>query len=296
MSSKNNTYYLVLVDVDLPILSTLPPYALSTQSQPVPSPTVLIGALMYAIRRYRDGSLDEEAPIEEIIRKAFEEGILYALFWVPPYATTYSLERVFTMTYQKPGRAKLLTEENVARCLGDLLAIEDTGDVERASKECREFYDYVVSKMWDVAPRGLVTYATTAHVLYITTNRDLAKWAWLITRIGRREDVAFIRNVNIYDLRGLVTSSINGIVTYKTRFYIPTRLTTTVANSQRWILRGVVNGTIREETFEVPVMGIPSPVPITFKPRPDETVLIKLALDGEVEHVPIPREVVGGEC
>jgi len=283
------------VDVDLPILSILPPYALSAQSQPVPSPTALVGALMHAIRRYRDGSLDESTPIEDIAREAFEEGILYALFWVPPYATTYSLERVFTMTYQKPGRARLLTGEWVVKCLGDLLAIEDTGDVKRASGECREFYDYVVSKMWSVAPRGLVTYASTAYVLYITTNRDLARWAWLITRIGRREDVAFVRNVNIYDLRGLVIS-INGNVTYKTRFYIPTRLITTVANSQRWVLRGIVNGTIREETFEVPVMGIPSSVPITFKPRADETVLIKLALDGEMEHVPIPREVVGGEC
>lgn len=295
MPPKNNTYYLVLVDVDLPILSILPPYALSAQSQPVPSPTALVGALMHAIRRYRDGSLDESTPIEDIAREAFEEGILYALFWVPPYATTYSLERVFTMTYQKPGRARLLTGEWVVKCLGDLLAIEDTGDVKSAGGECREFYDYVVSKMWSVAPRGLVTYASTAYVLYITTNRDLARWAWLITRIGRREDVAFVRNVNIYDLRGLVIS-INGNVTYKTRFYIPTRLITTVANSQRWVLRGVVNGTIREETFEVPVMGIPSSVPITFKPRADETVLIKLALDGEMEHVPIPREVVGGEC
>jgi len=293
MPPKNNTYYLVLMDADLPILSILPPYALSTQSQPVPSPTALVGALMYAVRRYRDGSLDEEAPVEEIIREAFEEGILYALFWVPPYATTYSLERVFTMTYQKPGRAKMLTGEWAVKCLGDLLMIEDTGDAKRASKECGEFYDSAVSKMWGVAPRGLVSYAATAHVLYIMTNRDLARWAWLITRIGRREDVVFVRNVNIYDLRGLVTS-INGNVTYKTRFYIPTRLITTVANSQKWVLRGVVNGTIREETFEVPVMGIPSPVPITFKPRPDETVLIKLTLDGEVEHVPIPREVVGG--
>jgi CRISPR-associated protein Cas5 subtype I-A len=295
MPPKNNTYYLVLVDVDLPILSILPPYALSAQSQPVPSPTALVGALMHAIRRYRDGSLDESTPIEDIAREAFEEGILYALFWVPPYATTYSLERIFTMTYQKPGRARLLTGEWVVKCLGDLLAIEDTGDVKRAGGECREFYDYVVSKMWSVAPRGLVTYASTAYVLYITTNKDLARWAWLITRIGRREDVAFVRNVNIYDLRGLVIS-INGNVTYKTRFYIPTRLITTVANSQRWVLREVVNGTIREETFEVPVMGIPNSVPITFKPRADETVLIKLALDGEMEHVPIPREVVGGEC
>jgi len=293
MPFKNNTYYLVLVDVDLPIFSILPPYVLSSQSQPVPSPTALIGALMHAIRRYRDGNLDESAPIEEIVREAFEEGVLYALFWVPPYVATYSLERVFTMTYQKPGRAKLLTEENVVKCLGDLLTIENTGDAKRVGEECREFCSGVVLKMWSVAPRGLVAYAATAHVLYITTNRDLAKWAWLITRIGRREDVALVRNVSTYDLRGLVTS-INGNVTYKTRFYIPTRLITTVANSQRWVLRRVVNGIIREEAFEVPMMGIPSPVPISYKPNPDETVLIKLTLDGKVEHVPIPREVVGG--
>jgi hypothetical protein len=250
---------------------------------------------MHAIRRYRDGDLDESTPIEEIAREAFEEGILYVLFWVPPYATTYTLERVFTMTYQKPGRARWLNEEYVVKCLDDLLTIEDTGTTKGVSEECGKFYDEVVSKMWSVAPRGLVSYASTAHILYITTNRDLVRWAWLITRIGRKEDVAFVRNVSTYNLCDLVVS-ISGNVNYKTRFYIPTRLVTIVANSQRWVLREVVNGAIREETFEVPVTGIPSPVPIIYKPKSDETVLIKLAIDGGEEYVPIPREVIGSGC
>ena len=293
MSLKN--YYALLVDIDLPTLSVLPPYVLSTQSQPAPSPTTLIGALMSAVRRNRDGVLDETAPIEEVVKEAFGEGVLYALFWVPPYATTLTLERAFTMTYQKPDRARLLTEEYVTKCLGDLLTIEDTGTTKGVSKECGKFYDYVISKMWGVAPRGLVAYASTAHVLFITTNRDLARWAWLITRVGRKEDVAFVRNVSTYNLCDLIVS-INDSVNYRTRFYIPTRLVTTAANSQRLVLREVVNGAIREGEFEVAVMGIPSPVPIIYKPRPGEAVLIKLAIDGGEEYVPIPREVVGSGC
>ena len=293
MSLKN--YYALLVDIDLPTLSVLPPYVLSTQSQPAPSPTTLIGALMSAVRRHRDGVLDETAPIEEVVKEAFGEGVLYALFWVPPYATTLTLERAFTMTYQKPDRAKLLNEEYVIKCLDDLLTIEDTGTTKGVSKECRKLYDYVISKMWGVAPRGLVTYASTAHVLFITTNRDLGRWAWLITRVGRKEDIAFVRNVSTYNLCDLVVS-ISGSVNYRTRFYIPTRLVTTAANSRRWVLREVVNGAIREGEFEVAVMGIPSPVPIIYKPRPGEAVLIRLAIDGGEEYVPIPREVVGSGC
>jgi len=293
MSLKN--YYALLVDIDLPTLSVLPPYVLSTQSQPAPSPTTLIGALMSAVRRHRDGVLDETAPIEEVVKEAFEEGVLYALFWVPPYATTLTLERAFTMTYQKPDRAKLLTEEYVTKCLDDLLTIEDTGTTKGVSKECGKLYDYVISKMWSVAPRGLVTYASTAHALFITTNRDLGRWAWLITRVGRKEDVAFVRNVSTYNLCDLVVS-INDSVNYRTRFYIPTRLVTTAANSRRWVLREAVNGAIREGEFEVAVMGIPSPVPIIYKPRPGEAVLIRLVIDGGEEYVPIPREVVGSGC
>jgi CRISPR/Cas system-associated protein Cas5 (RAMP superfamily) len=289
MPLKN--YHVLLVDIDLPTLSILPPYVLSTQSQPAPSPTALIGALMRAVRRHRDGVLDETAPIEEIVKNAFEEGILYALFWVPPYASTFSLERVFTMTYQRADRAGLLTEENVTKCLGDLLTIEDTGSARMVSEECREFCDGVIMKMWNVAPRGLVTYATTAHILYITTNRDLARWAWLITRLGRREDVAFVRNVSVFNLGDLIVDSISGNESLGTRFYMPSRLVVT-AHGERWVMREVVNGVIREEEFVVPVAG-PRLVPMTYKPRVDGAVIIRVPVNGAFEFVQVPREVVG---
>jgi len=292
MSLKNDTtLYVILVDVDIPIFSTLPPYVLSTQSLPAPSPTALIGALMSAIRRYRDGVLDELTPIEEIVRKAFEEGILYTLFRVPPYATTLTLERVFTMTYQR--RVGLLTEENVVKCLDDLLTIENTGSTKMVSEKCREFCGSVVMKMWNVAPRGLVIYASTAHILYITTNRDLARWAWLITRIGRREDVAFVRNVSVFVLGDLIVS-VGGNEGLSTRFYLPSRLLNNPAHGQRWVLREVVNGDIREEEFMVPVMS-PKPVPMFYKPKTNEAIVIRLPVDGGFEFVAIPREVVKNE-
>jgi len=287
MSLKN--YFAILVDIDLPTLSVLPPYVLSTQSQPAPSPTTLIGALMSAVRRHRDGVLDESAPIEEVVREAFEEGVLYALFWVPPYATTFSLERVFTMAYQRTDRAGLLTEENVVKCLGDLLTIEDVGSARMVSGECREFCGNVVMKMWNVAPRGLVTYASTAHILYITTNRDLARWAWLITRVGRKEDIAFVRNVSVFGLGDLVVGGVEGL---GTRFYMPSRLVAT-AHGERWVMREVVNGVIREEEFVVPVAG-PRPVPMTYKPKVDGAVTIRVPVNGGFEFVQVPREVVGG--
>jgi len=292
MSFKNDTtLYTILVDIDIPIFSILPPYVLSSQSQPVPSPTALIGALMSAIRRYRDGVLDESAPIEEIVREAFEEGVLYALFWVPPYATAYTLERVFTMTYQR--RIGLLTEENFAKCLGDLLTIENTGSTKMVSEECKEFCGNVVMKMWNVAPRGLVTYASTAHILYITGNRDLARWTWLITRIGRREDVAFVRSVSVFGLGDLIVS-VGDNEGLSTRFYLPGRLLTNPAHGQRWVLREVVNGNIREEEFMVPVMS-PKPVPMFYKPKTSEAIVIRLPVGGEFEFVEIPREVVKDE-
>jgi hypothetical protein len=245
---------------------------------------------MNAIRRYRDGVLDESVPIEEIVKNAFEEGVLYALFWVPPYATTYTLERVFTMTYQKPSRAKRLNEENVVKCLDDLLTIEDTGTTKGVSEECRKLYDEAVSIMWNVVPRGLVSYASTAHILYVTTNRDLARWAWLITRIGRREDIAFVRDVNVFVLNNLIVG-VGENEGLSTRFYLPSRLLANPAHGRRWVLREVVNGSIREEEFMVPVAS-PKPVPMFYKPKTNEAVVIRLPVGGEFEFVVIPREVV----
>jgi hypothetical protein len=245
---------------------------------------------MSAVRRYRDGVLDETAPIEEVVKEAFGEGVLYALFWVPPYATTLTLERVFTMIYQR--RAGLLTEGNVVKCLDDLLTIENTGSTKMVSEECEEFCGGAVMKMWNVSPRGLVTYASTAHILYITSNRDLARWAWLITRVGRKEDVAFVRNVSVFGLGDLIVNSAGGVEGFGTRFYMPSRLVKT-AHGERWVMREVVNGTIREEEFVVPMAG-PRPVPMTYQPRPGEALTIRVPVNGVFEFVQVPREVVGG--
>jgi hypothetical protein len=194
------------------------------------------------------------------------------------------------MTYQKPDRAKRLSEEYVAKCLDDLLTIENTGTTEGVSEECRKLYDEAVLIMWNIAPRGLVSYASTAHILYITSNRDLARWAWLITRVGRREDVAFVRNVSVFVLSDLIVS-VGDNEGLSTRFYLPGRLLTNPAHGQRWILREVVNGNIREEEFVVPVMS-PKLIPMFYKPKTNEAIVIRLPIDGGFEFVVIPREVV----
>jgi hypothetical protein len=191
------------------------------------------------------------------------------------------------MTYQR--RIGLLTEGNVVKCLDDLLTIENTGSTKMVREECREFCGNVVMKMWNVAPRGLVTYASTAHILYITSNRDLARWAWLITRVGRKEDVAFVRNVSAFVLSDLIIS-VSGNGGLSTRFYLPSRLLTNPAHGQRWVLREVINGDIREEEFMVPTMR---PVPMFYKPKTNEAIVIRLPVNGE--FVAIPREVVKNE-
>jgi CRISPR-associated protein Cas5 subtype I-A len=291
MPVKNENLYVVLVKADILTFSVLPPYVLSSQAVPVPSPLTLIGALMYPIKRFEDNAISEGMTIQDLVKEAYERwGVRYASFWVPPYTETTTLERDLGLTYQRPQRAKWLTEENIIKCLNYISKRNSGVEVEDIDIACKNLYDETLQNMWGVSSRSITFFAKSSYLLYITSNKDIGKYAWLITRVGRKEDVAIVYDVGVYELQKMI---INTYDKCETHFYIPTRLMKErPVNAASWILNNVINGNLKKEEFIIPI-----PIygdKIQYHPDLDNAVIINLPINinRSNECVTIPKEVI----
>jgi len=289
MPVKNENLYVVLVKADILTFSVLPPYVLSSQAVPVPSPLTLIGALMYPIKRFVENVISEEISIQDLVKEVYERwGVRYALFWVPPYTEATTLERDLGLTYQRPQRARWLTEENVVKCL-DYISKRNSGiKVEDIDIACKSLYDEALQNMWGVSSRSMTFFATPSYLLYITDNKNVSRYTWLITRIGRKEDIAIIYDVEMYELQKMI---INTYDRCETRFYIPARLMKgRPENTTSWVLNNVINGNLIKEEFIIPIPIYSNK--IQYHPDLDNAIIINLPINGSNECVVTPKEVI----
>jgi CRISPR-associated protein Cas5a/b/c len=75
-----------------------------------------------------------------------------------------------------------------------------------------------VMKLWSVAQRGLTVYADNKlYLFYVISDPELAKYAYGITRVGRKESIVVVRSVVLKPLKELVTNELDGL----TIFYTP---------------------------------------------------------------------------
>jgi CRISPR/Cas system-associated protein Cas5 (RAMP superfamily) len=315
MPVKNENLYVVLVKTDILTFSVLPPYVLSSQAVPVPSPLTLIGALMYPIKRFVENVISEEISIQDLVKEAYERwGVRYASFWVPLYIQARTLEKDIGLTYQRSDRASKLTEGNIAKCIGDIRRLINAGfQCKRTSKEkekrspdellreelikhglndvsidCAKIYCEALQNMWGISSRSITFFATSSYLLYITSNKDISKYTWLITRIGRKEDVAIVYDVGVYELQKII---INTYDKCETRFYIPARLMKgRPENTTSWVLNNVINGNPAKEEFIIPIPIYSDK--IQYHPDLDNAAIINLPINGSNECVAIPKEVI----
>ncbi|MEM0297601.1 MAG: type I-A CRISPR-associated protein Cas5a [Zestosphaera sp.] len=167
------------VSVYYPLVTTTAPI------YPLPPPTTLVGALAYPyVRTEKSVELMEEggeaySPAVLILNK-----VLYVAAGAEGWMPTRDVERVYQLIYQKRTRWNML------------------------------------GLAYTIGVRGNIYYLNDRlYLLYILTDVGLAKYAYGITRVGRKENLVSVEDVLIEELSKVVKSVGSG--TFETYFYLP---------------------------------------------------------------------------
>ena len=315
--------FLILVGVDLETFSILPPYVLGSRNIPVPMPTTLIGALVYPILVDKYGT--KELNPDVIYNEANNLGIRYVTFRAAPYATITTLERAISITYQRPKRQELLTYLNkcldvirIAMNYGlthpkmkskkksqkedkvhngenrgekdeiELLKKLAEKHLGRSPNEIciKLLAEGVYDILFTVTSRGITIFNGTSYIAYVVSNKELAKYAWQIVRIGRKEDLVVVRDVKALALNELKQSE---KITINTRFYVLKGLVKDEpSNATLWNMMVYLNGKVIEDGVYVP-RGI---LNAQFTVDPSKSIIYEVNINEARDYVIIPREVV----
>ncbi len=184
---NTNEKYVVLLKVRTPAgISVYHPLATTTApSYPLPPPTTLVGALAYPYLRITsskeiiEDSEDSYSPTMLILDK-----VLYATAGAEGWVPTRDVERVYQLVYQRKDRW-------------------DSVDL-----------------AYTIGVRGITHYPDNKlYVLYILKDRELAKYAYGIIRIGRKESLVSIEDAVVKELHETLKAVGKG--TFETYFYLP---------------------------------------------------------------------------
>ncbi|QGA53931.1 type I-A CRISPR-associated protein Cas5 [Sulfolobus sp. E5-1-F] len=262
---------------------SVPPLVKSSQGYVVPPPTTLVGALSYPYFA-KDGVETENS---YSITYKLLDNVKYASFWAPTYAITTDMERIFTMFIQKSSRLKMIgNTKEVVDCL-------------RQPDQCSEELRGTVKGMYGIGTRSSVYYGGEAYIAYIVNDEKLAKYAYGITRIGRKESLVYIRDVKVFKVKDLIIDEVSDL---KTRFYFPQRLAlnTTMCEIVEMPILDKENFTKviypKDDQFCVPPPYLPVPRGMVVDVTSDAVVLDVNKVEKVVEsnqHLIIPREVIG---
>ena len=311
MPGSNSKLYLLLVGVELDTFSILPPLVLgSTRGVPLPMPTTLVGALMRATLT---------SPVEPEPEAVFEEagraGIIYASFRPAPYAVITTMERAMTLPYQKRERFRAL--RNATKCMDVLIgrvnyafkkprgnknvierAREEIGRLigREVDEECMDVLE-AVDNLFTPIMRPLTGFGGVSYIAYIVANPALARSAWGITRIGRKEDLAVVREVSITPINSLRVLGVDELKdSITTRFYMPARLAEGVPEGGvQYKMRVFLNGGVRDEWVYTPQPMTPGDWGLGMKVMVNtrEAVALEVKTSEFTDNLVLPREVVG---
>ncbi|MEM1604553.1 MAG: type I-A CRISPR-associated protein Cas5a [Zestosphaera sp.] len=188
-SESTSKKYAVLVKIRAPAgVSIYHPLATTAApSYPLPPPTTLAGALAYSYLRTTE--FTELVEVEKT-RNTYSPTILildkiaYAAAGAEGWMLTKDIERVYQLIYQRMERWGLL------------------------------------ELAYTVGVRGNTYYPNDRlYLLYILKDEELAKHAYGITRIGRKENLVSVEDIIIEELSKVIKSVGSG--TFKTYFYLP---------------------------------------------------------------------------
>lgn len=180
--------YVALVELDVfSGLSVFYPYtSTSAPTYPLPPPTTLLGAIAYPyMRQYHVEDIEDSSAAAK-----FLDHIVYATAGCEGYVITRDVERVYQAIYQRKERWK------------------------------EEFKD-----LWyTIAVRGVVRYLDDKlYAVYLSKNQDVLKYAYGITRIGRKEGFVTVKSVTIIQLNDALVHTGNN-TPFETLFYTPSNI------------------------------------------------------------------------
>jgi len=179
------TRYALLVELEVFSEVSIGPPLIGPASPPIPAPppTTLLGTLAYPYLRERG--------VPDVV---YVDG-------KPCSPAVKMIEKVYYASAGFYGRVEQRTLERVIQTF--YLRKQNLLDVK---------------KLWGVAQRGFTSYADDRlYLFYIVSDFELAKYAYGITRVGRKESIVVVRNVVVKPLEELVSSERDG----STIFYTP---------------------------------------------------------------------------
>lgn len=307
--------YVILVEVGFfGNFSLLPPLVLQSSGYPVPPPTTLVGALAYPyFRRY---GVENEGNYS-IAKKLIEEKkVLYASFWTPLYISQNDLERVFSIAVQKSSRLGYLRKiPEIVECLKKLssdpqyfanyslcnskdkskdkrkrISNEEKKKACDKVKDCVKYINDGLKNAYGVGVRSSVYFADSAYLAYIVTDKDLVKFAYGISRIGRKESIVYIKDVNIYKFDEILVNKDD----IETRFYFPKSLSRNYNNCELYhfpildVINFGSNYVPKTDEFCIPQQYSLNPILATIDL--DKSYVLDLKIGHG--YLPVPKEVV----
>jgi CRISPR-associated protein Cas5a/b/c len=253
--------YAILVEVTpYNFLSTYTPYA-STSANVyfLPPPTTLVGALAYAYRRslgiFKELRDDGASDAVELVEKGI---VRYTAAGVDEHFTVANtVERVYQHPYL---RKKYWKKEEMT---------------------------YTVGVRSHVFLRRL-------YILYIVTSKEVARYSYAITRIGRKESLVSVDKVLVAPVKELVDYKSE---TCETGFYFPVSIAKNYTPKDAWIeieMPKLVKENFIKKTVAVERFAVPKP--FTFSRATVELekngAILKVGLDNKVFAIPVPKDVL----
>jgi CRISPR-associated protein Cas5 subtype I-A len=252
--------YAVLVKTSTfgPIATFVPYSTVSANTYPLPPPTTLVGALAYAYLRsrnnFRELAGDGASLASELIKS---RTVLYAVAGVDePFTIIQTTERVYQHIYL------------------------------RAEHRKRIDMAYTVGVRSGTILKNL-------YMFFITYDSELAKYCYAITRVGRKESLVAVENVEITPLSRAITES-----RYcETYFYFPLSIAEEYGPPDMWIqidMPTLVQENFAKRGVVTEKFVVPKPFTLTRATvRLNESgVVLKVRSGDKVFEIPVPRSIV----
>lgn len=251
--------YVVLVEAATfgPIATYTLYSTVSASTYLLPPPTTLVGALAYAYLRsrnnFRELVSNGVSPAVELVKSGT---VLYAVAGVDePFTLVQTVERVYQHIYL------------------------------RDEYRVRMDMAYTVGVHSSIAVRRL-------YMLFIVSDKDMARYCYAITRVGRKESLVAVESVEVAPLSSVVTKN-----RYcETYFYFPLSIAEEYGPPGMWTQ--IDMPTLVQENFvkkSVVVERFVLPKPFTLKRATvklnESGVVLKMRSKDRVFEVPIPKSV-----
>uniref|UniRef100_A0A7J2TCD2 Type I-A CRISPR-associated protein Cas5 n=1 Tax=Ignisphaera aggregans TaxID=334771 RepID=A0A7J2TCD2_9CREN len=181
-------HYFALIELQTfsPISISAPLTYLSSPVYPLPPPTTLIGALAYPILRESLNELEQGCSTA----KKLLEHVTYAVAGAGGYVMSRSIERMYNTIYQKPNRWAI--------------------DKKHESHPLR----------WSILVAGYVQYLNNSlYVLYISKDKNILRYVYGISRVGKKEGVVSVEKVLIDEVSKYIVRDPPSAI--ETIFYTP---------------------------------------------------------------------------